>query len=148
MASLLTRTVRIRMAMLFALLYAACVIAPSVALAFGPPDADLHCLMEIEGMIAAHDDHGAVHRHADGAVHRHADGAVHRHADHGSLQKHPDSDGKAPADKCCGLFSVTALAVEPGLALSAPAPVSVTFAMIEDRLGGRGPERINRPPIA
>jgi hypothetical protein len=138
--SVLTRTMRIRAAMLFAFLYGFCVIAPSAALAFSPPDANVHCLMELQGLAAEHDHHGNVHRHADGALHRHANNA--------SPQKHSDADGKAHPDKCCGLFSVTALAVEPGVALSTPAPISVTFAMLEDALGGRGPERINRPPIS
>jgi hypothetical protein len=140
MRSIMTRIVRMRMATLFAFLYAFCVLAPSAALAFGPPDADVHCLAEGLGIAAEHDHHGTAHQHANGALHQ--------HADHASPQKHSDADGKAHPDKCCGLFSVTALAVEPGLALGVPAPVSVTFATLEDNLGGRGPDRINRPPIA
>jgi hypothetical protein len=128
-----------RMAMLFAFLYAFCVLAPSAALAFSP-NADAHCLMELQGVAAGRDHHGMVHQHADGVLHQ--------NADHASPQKHSDADGKAHPDKCCGLFSVTTLAVEPGLALGVPAPVSVTFATLEDNLGGRGPDRINRPPIA
>lgn len=141
MSFLLNRTMRIRAAMLFAFLYAFSAIAPSMALAFSDDDTDVPCLMELQGLAGAHNH--------DGNSHQHADGAAYQHSDHASPQKSPDTDGKAHPDKCCGLFSVTALAVEPGLTLGVPAPVSsVTFAVIEDALGGRGPDRINRPPIA
>jgi hypothetical protein len=134
----LTRRFRFNAALALAAIYAFCVIAPHAALAV--TDTTAHCLTE---------PHGASHVHraqAETRVHVHADGTAHAHGDTAPHQQ-KDAD-KDHGGTCCGLFCVSALAHEPALTLSAPLAATPIGLGQQYELAGRGPERINRPPIA
>jgi hypothetical protein len=149
MLSALTKSFRVRAAIVIAALYALCSIAPAAAFAFSNNPAVSHCL--IEGHVGAHDagmhDHGAAHDHG-GTVHVHADGSAHQHHDDGAVPQHSSDDDKARVASCCGLFSVVAIAGEPFPSLGLYSLASAVLPIVGEALSGRGPDRINRPPIA
>ena len=136
MLSILTKTFRAKAAMILAALYALCILAPTAAFAFSANPGVVHCLTE--GHVGIHDHGSKVHVHA-----------------HGTTQHH-DHDGAAPSDDhdksrlaaCCSLFSVAAIAGEPDVSLGLYSPASIVLPILADALSGRGPDRINRPPIA
>jgi hypothetical protein len=128
---------RIRAAIATMLLYAVCILAPSAACAF---DMVAHCLA---GPF------GAAHVHQAGAksaVHHNEGTSIHSGA--GKLDPHSDANEKGRGGSCCGLFCVTAIAHEPGVAAPVPPAIGSTGPGIAYELTGRGPDRINRPPIA
>jgi hypothetical protein len=137
MLSRLTKGYRIKTALALAGFYALCVLAPSVALAFVDGPTATHCLTDQHGIASPHD-HGSVHVHADGTTHHHHDS--------GAAHEHSDGDGKSPADNCCGLFCMNALAAA-AVTLTTPAHFIFAAPTLDDHLAGRGPDRINRPPI-
>jgi len=59
--------------------------------------------------------------------------------------KHTGDEGKAA--NCCGLFSLVAVAGESSLILGPSSSASKLLPLALEALSGRGPERINRPPI-
>ena len=145
MLTRLRKPFRLKAAITIAALYALCVLAPNVALAFGEGTA--HCLTE---GTAAHVHQARAeapaHVHADGTTHHHGDAIA--HDDHGSVpHKHSDSDGKNHSGTCCGLFCISAMPAAPVASLPAPPKAaSHGFGHVYE-LAGRGPTRINRPPI-
>jgi hypothetical protein len=141
MLSVFSKRFRIKAAIAATVLYAVCVLAPSAALAFGDRDATAHCLTDVPVAAHVHQPQPAAHNHDS------ADGTAHEHSDSSTPQKHSDADGKNHAGNCCGLFCVTALAHEPALALSAPPTAALSGPGGDYELAGRGPDRINRPPI-
>jgi hypothetical protein len=144
MLSVLTKTSRTRAATVLAALYALCILAPAVAFAFSNNPAVAHCLTE--GHVGIHD-HSGEHDHG-GTVHVQADGAAHQHDDDGPAPQPSGDDGKSPMATCCGLFSVVAIPGEPAPSLGFYSLASVVLPPPGQALSGRGPERINRPPIA
>lgn len=134
MSTIFAKTFRVKAAVVLAALYMLCILAPSAAFAFSANPGVAHCLTE--GHVGVHD-HGKVHVHADGTQHEH-DGAAPPSGD----------DEKSRVASCCSLFSVVALPGEPGLSLGLYSPGSIVLPLPADPLSGRGPERINRPPIA
>jgi hypothetical protein len=138
MLSAVAKTVRIRAAIVLAALYALCILAPAAAFAFSDNPAVAHCLTE--GHVGVHD-HG-------GKAHVHADGTAHQHHDDGAAPQPSGDDGKAPMATCCSLFSVVAISGEPVPSLEFYSLASVVQPPPGEALSGRGPERINRPPIA
>ena len=143
MLSVLTKTFRARAAIVVAALYALCILAPAVAFALSDNPAVAHCLTE--GHVGVHD-HGAKHEHG-GKLHVHADGTAHQHHDDGAAQQAPADEGKGPIASCCGLFSVVAIPGEPVPSFGSDSLASVVLPIFGEALSGRGPERINRPPI-
>jgi hypothetical protein len=142
----LTKTFRLKAAIVLAALYALCILAPSIAFALSSNPSIAHCLIENHVAVAVHDHGGKIHAHADGTAHRHhADGTAHRHHDDGPSPKHSGDGGQAA--NCCGLFSVVAVAGEPAPVLSHASAASLLAPVAPEALSGRGPERINRPPI-
>ena len=135
-----SRSFRIKAAVAATLLYAVCILAPSAAMAFADPDATAHCLTE-PGSAHVHQQQPATHSHET------ADRTAHLHSDTSTPQKHSNADGKNHGGNCCGLFCVTALPHEPALALSAPPAAALSGPGADYELAGRGPDRINRPPI-
>ncbi|MPZ55275.1 MAG: hypothetical protein GEU91_02015 [Rhizobiales bacterium] len=131
---------RIKAALALALLYASCALAPSTALAF------------MDSVRATHgltDTHGAAPAQAEkGQGHTHRDGAAHRHAHDGVPEKSSEGDGSASADTCCGLFCASILAITPEVTLTKPVVFAALFPALDSAFGGRGPDRIIRPPIA
>jgi hypothetical protein len=143
MLSVLTKNLRARAATVVAALYALCVLAPAVAFALSDSPAMAHCLTE--GHVGVHD-HGAKHEHG-GKLHVHADGSAHQHHDDGAAPQPSHDDGKGAIASCCGLFSVVAIPGEPVPSFGFDNLASVVLPVVGEALSGRGPERINRPPI-
>ena len=141
--SALTKTLRVNAAIVLAVLYALCILAPAVAFAFSDNPAVAHCLTE--GHVGIHD-HGAKHEHG-GVLHVHADGTAHHHHDDGAAPQPSHDDGKAAIATCYGLFSVVAIPGEPVPSFGLDSLASVVLPVLGEVLRGRGPERINRPPI-
>ena len=131
----LTKRARVRVAKVFVALFAACVILPSVALAYADGTTAAHCL---EG------EHGV----KSGKTHVHADGASHKHLGDDTLQNGSDSDGVAVPTTCCGLFCLAALPVDAGVTTSEPICSTPISELAAEGLSGREPNRINRPPIS
>ena len=140
MLSRLTRGCRIRAILALAALYTFCVLAPSMALAFADGPTAFHCLTDQHGIADSHDHGGKVHMHADGTAHRHHDGGA----------AHGDSSdgGKSPPRNCCGLFCMSALAGVATVGLVAPIHFTFAASVRDEDFVGRGPDRIDRPPIA
>jgi hypothetical protein len=154
MLSVPSRSFRVRAAIALALLYALCILAPTAAFALSSNPGLAHCLTEDHVAPVVHD-HGKApdHTHDHGGqvqvqVHAHADGTAHQHHDDGVPPKHADGQGKAPVPSCCGLFSVVAIAGGPNVILGSSGHASRLVPALRDTLDGRGPDRINRPPIA
>lgn len=141
--SALTKTLRVKAAIVVAALYALCILAPAVAFALSDNPAVAHCLTE--GHVGVHD-HGSKHEHG-GKLHVHADGTTHQHHDDGAAPQAPADDGKGPIASCCGLFCVVAIPGEPVPRLGFDSLASVVLPIFGEALTGRAPERINRPPI-
>src|SRR5260370_28132609 len=100
--SALTKTaLRVKAAIVLAVLYALCILAPAVAFALSDNPAIAHCLTE--GHVGVHD-HGAKHGHG-GKLHVHADGTAHQHHDDGAAPQPSGYDCNAALATCFGLFS-------------------------------------------
>lgn len=144
MLSVLSKTFRVKAAIVLAVLYALCILAPAVAFAFSDNPAIAHCLTE--GHVGIHD-HGTKGEHG-GKLHVHADGTAHQHHDDGAALQPSGNDAKAAMATCCGLFSVVAIPGEPVPSFGFDSFASVVLPVVGEALSGRGPERINRPPIS
>ena len=141
MLSLPTKILRIKAAVALAGLYAFCVLAPSLAFAFADDPAVPFCLSD--DYVSARHHAGAIHVHDAGDVHHHPDGAPH---DHGAVHEHAGDPNGSPVD-CCGLFPMVGLAGEARIAFGPSNVTSIAFPALTESLRGRGPDRINRPPI-
>jgi hypothetical protein len=131
------KTFRVKAAIALAALYTLCILAPSAAFAFSANPGVAHCLTE--GHVGVHDHGGKVHVHADGTAHQH---------EHDGTAPPSGDDEKSRVASCCSLFSVVAIPGEPGLSLRFYNRASTVLPVLASALSGRGPERINRPPIA
>jgi hypothetical protein len=141
----LSKPKRLKAALLLSLLYAFCILMPNAALAFS--NAAAHCLTEPHGAAHVHEVTVTSHVHADGLTHTHSEIASHGPGDAGAPHEHSDGDGKNHNGGCCGLFCISAIAHEPASAFPAPLLVARIFSRLDAALSGRGPSRINRPPI-
>jgi hypothetical protein len=147
----LTKATRRCAAMLVGALYALCLIMPSASVALGAGDRPVHCFTDEQlgpthiHQVGVHQT-GAAHAHAEGhaQAHVHADGTTHGHD--GPHHPAPSNKGNDPAT-CCGLFGLTAMAVDPHIDLGVPSHRSSILPVSFEKLTGRGPDRINRPPI-
>lgn len=116
-----------------AALYAICLVAPSVAMAFADGAVTAHC-MDGEHI-------GAIHEGG------HA-GTAHKHADHQIPVSHEGGTQKGHSGSCCGVFCFVAI---PGNTLDVrierTVHASVVPLPLTPVLDGRGVERLIRPPI-
>jgi hypothetical protein len=135
----LTKNLRSRAAIIIALAYAFCVLAPSAALAFTDAPTAFHCLSELDA-VSAPSPEGLGHTHMDGASHHHDEGSAPDH--------HSGLGDKGHAGSCCGLFCVSALAHDPGLTFGVSAPASPALPAVANGLAGHAPSPLHRPPIA
>jgi hypothetical protein len=161
----LTKPVRAKAGWFAALLYLFCMLAPGVALAFG----DAASCLTAEVQPTATTPMPAAHVHAAGASHWHGEAHQH-HADtgnatpehaksehgksehakpeHAKHQHDGQQDGKASHGPCCTLLCLSAIAADlPAIAKPAP---SISAAISENfqRLPGKAPPLLYRPPIA
>ena len=137
----LTKKLRKRAAILIAVAYAFCVMAPTAALAAVHSPTVFHCLTETGGMANAEEHASAAHGHADAVAHQHDEQSS-------APDHHSSNDGKVDTASCCGLFCVSALAHEPGLTFGLSAPATASVAALANGLNGRAPCPLHRPPIA
>jgi hypothetical protein len=138
-----------------ALLYLACVVMPTIALAFSDGAVSAYCFDEIAEEVAAlHiQSHEHIHVHADGTVHHHLDNAASAAVQGDSPQGkegtgnpgHPP--GHSHDGDCCGLFGFTAVLPTTGPTIAESAAYRIEQPILTNCLVGCGPERINRPPI-
>ena len=110
---------------LLAVLYALCLATPTAVMAIGQGAIPVHCLTD------DHQGAGVMHVHQDGSAHHHSGG------------KGDDGDH---ASKCCGLFSVSAIAPDVAILLVPHQPATRRPALAADSRSGRGSDRIDRPP--
>ena len=142
--SWLTKRLRLRAALMMAAVYALCVVAPPVALAFTDGAVAAHCLFEdLDGSPHVHSQ--SAQKRAD--AHTHASGTAHDRIDATApIKSGGETQGNVVA--CCGLFCVPAIFGNQPALLADHVSNSPIFPAIEDRLAGRGPDRLNRPPKA
>jgi hypothetical protein len=139
MLACFSRPVRVKVAIALALIYSFCALAPGSALAFIDPARAVHCLIDDLGAAGAHERTAAAHVHANGVVHPHDDGG-------GPPHKH--YQGQSRASDCCWLFSMSALARDPGVTFGVFSRMNHSVPDAGDALSGRCPDQINRPPIS
>jgi len=121
--------------------YALCISVPSVALTIANGSVAAHCLFE-DANATAH-----VHaRAAQTAPHFHSANSKHGHVDMAEPIKNWD-DAQAAVSGCCGLFGAPAIVSNESVLDADRHPGSAAFPTLVVNLNGRGPERINRPPI-
>ena len=124
-----SKAARLRAAVLMAVIYALCVLAPTVAVA----STGVACPNETAGIMQ-------VHKHAGQLADQdHAKA----HADQGKSSQHNNT---ADEGKCCGAMFFSAIA--PGHELSL-APLTLTARLITGAnasVVGRAPDRLIRPP--
>ena len=114
-----------RAAMMIAILATLCFVAPPAVLAFGHGSNTAHCLVHADAV-----DHGMMG---------------------GGAQDHQGDHGKLPgthAPGCCGLYCMSALPPAPGPMVEGRLIRPALSAPVDTALLGRGPERLDRPPIS
>lgn len=124
----LTKRRGVTSASVLTLLYLLCIFAP----AFADGSRAANCLINDNQVIAAH---------------AHDEGSSHHDFDDDTPTKEADDTHKARAGFCCGLFCFVAVMGEPHDFVNLPVHNSSILPPVEQRIGGRGPDRINRPPI-
>lgn len=155
----LSRTRRLWAGYFVALVYALCILAPTLSFALPGSRALSPCLTgadHVPGMMHVHAKPATAHIHADGHVHDHA--LAHSHtsaADEVTSVKAPGLGEQAPSTdshsfdcQCCGLTCLSAL---PATLLEVVAPSVPTASKKADRyrdLADNGPSERYRPPIA
>ncbi len=130
-----TKAIRIRAALVLAILFGVCTISPSLALVFADGGATAHCLT---------DDH---HSTAKSQKTHHAPGEAKPH-NHSSLnQLDAEQNDDAAPGSCCGVFCLTALSAAHLPAFGPQLNTSSPYPALQDIVTGSHPGRINRPPI-
>jgi hypothetical protein len=142
-----TRSLRGKAALALAALYVLSILLPSVAFAWSGVPA--HCLTEAgHAHVHRSGDQPKAHVHGDGTVHTHGSKAApHKDAEDVALPDYANGDGNKRDSNCCGLFCITGLSLEAPAIASTPVVGSHSVAALAGVLTGRGPDRINRPPI-
>jgi hypothetical protein len=130
---------RARAALTCAALYLVCVLVSSVAFALAHGGDLLDCLTEQHAVAAV--------PHHDVASHELA-GMMHDHGGSGAPHQYPGDPQKHQIAPCCSMFAMVALLGAPVPELASATPLAASFPLLQDALDGRGPDRINRPPIA
>jgi hypothetical protein len=147
-----------RVAGFVALIYFACVVMPSIALACANGAVSAYCFDEIAEEVAAlqiqSQFHEHVHVHADGTVHHHIDKTAGAATQGESEQAQGGTGGQGHSPRghshdanCCGLFGFTAVLPVSGGAIDEPAAYHIQQPILTNCLVGCSPERIDRPPI-
>jgi len=144
-----TKAMRVRAAATLALAYALCVLAPPVALAFTEGAQAFRCVTghhhQQRAAAAAHSP-GAQAHDRNAPVHVHSDGSAHRHgAANDSGANKTDENGTV--GDCCGYFCVSAVPASPLPDVVPMLGMFIAVAAVDNGIGGRGPDRIDRPPI-
>jgi len=117
-------------------LYAVCLVMPSIASAFPSSSAPSHCPTD--------DHHGAPEVRLQDGIHILDDNAIVGHA--GNSMEGGDGKLKCHAGACCGLFCCAAITSDPAATMVQFVHASLSFGALDERLDGREPKRIGRPP--
>ena len=147
----LTRRKRVKAGWFAALLYLFCVLAPGVALAAGDAAS---CLVLRTGTAAtvhvhegAQPQHAASHQHHEMQADQHA--LHHAGADH-AMPEHArhQHGGKGSVGPCCAVLCVSAITANLPAVATPSQPVSACVTENFQRLPGKAPPLLYRPPIA
>ncbi|WP_247386318.1 MULTISPECIES: hypothetical protein [unclassified Bradyrhizobium] len=130
----LTRRKRANAGWFVALLYLFCVLAPGVAPAFGSTAPWLP--NEIKRMAVTH-----MHEDSRGGLHEHAG----HHSDAGHAKHTHDS--KTSPGPCCAMLCLSAIAADLPAVAKPVQPISVCVSENFQRLPGKAPPLLYRPPI-
>lgn len=157
----LTRARRLRAGQLLALVYALCVLAPTLSFALPGSLAVSPCLTDanhVPGMMHVHAGTPAPHLHGDDKLHHGTDvqGVAHSHAsttdDAATLAAVPDpAPTKGPhgsSGQCCGLMCLTALPAALVEVVTPSVPTVCRQIAGYVAVADNGPSRLYRPPIA
>jgi len=119
-------------------LYAACVVLPSAALAFPNGGAPAHCLTSgRHGIADARLQHGTnIHTPGDSAIHKLA----------GDSKEGGDGKLKCHGGTCCGISCFAAITNDSAATIVRPVHACPLFRRLDESLDGCGLERISRPP--
>jgi hypothetical protein len=139
-----TKNLQRQAAILIAVTYALCILAPAAALAVVASPASFHCAEELNA-TAAPTQASMVHPSAGGMASPHEQ-SNHEHG--GAPDHHSDNGDKKQTGNCCGLFCVSALAHDPGITFGVSASESSSVTALASGLSGRAPPPLHRPPIA
>jgi hypothetical protein len=135
-----------RVAATFVAAYLFCMLAPPLALAFADSAGALHCLTarhEHRSPVAAAEKVGTPHAHE---AHSHHDAAG-QHDHHGHDTGAPPASGMDAAANCCGYLCLSAIPVGPVPCVGLQERMAAAEALAGPSIAGRGPDRIDRPPI-
>jgi hypothetical protein len=147
----LTRPARARAGWFAALLYLFCVLAPGAALALGDAAS---CLMHLPGTLASAHIRGDAEADPSAAHRRHemvADQHAMHHADAGHAMPEPAKhrhDGNGTTGPCCAMLCLSAMAADPPVVITPSQPISSCVSEISQRLPGKAPPLLFRPPIS
>jgi hypothetical protein len=135
-----------RVAATFAGAYLFCMLAPPLALAFADSAGALHCLTarhEHRSPAAAADTIGMSQSHEAHSHHDVTGQQDHRSHDTGA----PPAGGMDAASNCCGYLCLSAIPAGPVPYVGPQERMLATQAWGGQSIAGRGPDRIDRPPI-
>jgi len=141
MLTSLARMKRVRAGWIVALIYLLCVLAPGVALALGNPAPWLPT--EIRSAAAAEMHHDPV----NSSSHEHGDMHGVGHPADAGHAKHTH-DGKTLPGPCCAMLCLSAIRGDLAAVAKPVQPVSVCVSENFQRLPGKAPPLLYRPPIA
>jgi hypothetical protein len=154
----LTRARRLWAVRLAVLVYALCILAPTLSFALPGSHAVSPCLTDANhtpGMVHVHAQAPAAHLHANGTMHDHA--AAHSHArpshDAATIKaavspEQIPAKGHASGGECCGLMCLTALPTTLIEIVTPCVPTAAPGIEGHREVADNGPSRRYRPPIA
>ena len=129
----LTSLKRIWAGRLIASVYLLCILAPGAALAIGSPAPWLPTETKPAAVTHMHDAAGASHQHSHKAD---VGGARHHH------------HGKTSPGPCCAMLCLSAIPTDLPAIAKPSQPMSVCVSEDYQRLPGKAPPLLYRPPIA
>lgn len=134
----MTKTIRTRAAIFFAVFYASLMLAPAAALALDAVKV-MHCINDVAAMALPDHEH-------DAAAKPHAHGKADTNHDHAG--KASDRDGTGTPAACCGLFSVAGMVADEHMQLGVAPRIASLMPLVGERRDGEGPGQPNKPPRA
>ena len=151
----LTRARRLWAVRLAVLVYALCILAPTLSFALPGSHAVSPCLTDashVPGMVHVHAEAPAAHLHANGTMHA----AAHSHAgpshDTAAIKaagsEQTPAKGHPSAGECCGLMCLSALPVTLAEIVTPCVPTSAQAIETYREVADNGPALLYRPPIA
>src|SRR5258707_11692726 len=141
MLTSLARMNRARAGWIVALIYLFCQLAPGAALALGHPAPWLPT--EIKPAAAAEMHHYSTH----GSSHEHGGMQAADHQADAGHAKHTH-DGKTSPGPCCAMLCLSAIEADLPVIAKPTQPMSACVSESYQRLPGKAPPLLYRPPIA